>query len=62
MEDQNLDNTTETNIAVTSPTTASMQVSGEYLGAGTPSTLIINLDMTKDGQVWKLNKVSCPKS
>ena len=46
---------------VTTPTTASMQVSGEYLGAGTPTTLIINLDMTKDGQVWKLNKVSCPK-
>ena len=47
---------------ITSPTSASMQISGEYPGAGTPSTLIINLDMTKDSQVWKLNKVSCPKS
>ncbi len=42
-----------------SGTTGTMKVSGVYAGPP-PSTLVISLNNTKEGNVWKVSKITCP--
>lgn len=42
-----------------SGTTGIMKVSGVYAGPP-PSTLVISLNTTKEGNIWKVSKITCP--
>lgn len=44
---------------VVSGNTGTMKVSGVYAGPP-PSTLVISLNTTKEGNVWKVSKITCP--
>jgi type II secretory pathway pseudopilin PulG len=44
---------------VVNPTSATMKVSGTYSGPPA-STTVISLDLTKVGNIWKVNKITCP--